>query len=266
MDVTGKGQSATSQGTRSKRVVAFYALTALFALLYTLMLSLMAPVLPAAVTGWFQAEHFGVHRFHETVAGALLWMVPIGLLLQFSRPARRVAAMQQVLVVLLGLNVAFLAGQYSFPPMLIFLALAIIVAVLHPARGQLLPARTPDWRLVGMALVAAVPLLAFAAQQIGLQSAAVPGDEHAEFGHWVLMGGYAIAIVLLSLTAAFKRPGWRVPAWSAGVLAIVYGLGSLMMRGQASTTGIAWALAAIAWGVVFVFVSEKIGRDGTVEA
>ncbi|HSM55607.1 MAG TPA: hypothetical protein VK879_05565 [Candidatus Sulfomarinibacteraceae bacterium] len=256
MDVIGEEQSLTVESTGKKRMIAFYVVTALFALLFTLMLSIMAPVLPAAVTGWFQAEKFGAHQFHETVAGVLLWTVPVGLLLQFFRPAQRVAAMQQVLVVLLGLNVAILAGQFSFPPMLVFLALAVVVAALHPARGKLLPARAPDWRLLGMAVAAAIPLLALAAQQIDLQTMAVPGDEHAEFGHWVLMGGYALAIVLLSLTAAFKRPGWRVPAWSAGGLAMVYGLGSLVMRGQASTTNTAWALAAMVWGALFIALSE----------
>lgn len=257
MSVIGKRQSAAAEGKGSKRIVAFYVVTALFGLLFTLMLTIMAPVLPAALTGWFQPDAFGAHRFHETVAAILLWLVPIGLLLQFVRPAQRVGAMQQVVLVLLGLNLVILAGGYSFPPMLIFLALALVVAALHPARGQLLPAGVPDWRMFALALLAAVPLLVYATEQIGLQRLAVPGDEHGEFGHWVLMAGYAAAIILLSVVAAFRRPGWRAPAWSAGLLAMVLGLASLVMPGQASASSALWAVLAVVWGVAFIILSRK---------
>jgi hypothetical protein len=105
-----------------------------------------------------------------------------------------------------------------------------------------------------------MPLLLYAVAQIGLQRAAVPPDAHAEVGHWLLMGAYAITILFLGLVSATRPSGWRVPAWSTGLLAVFMGLLSALHPGQPSSVGVIWGLLAIIWGVLFITAAEWFGR------
>lgn len=244
-----------------KRQIAFYIVGGLFTLLFFGMLTFMVPLIPYAVTGWFSAEALGAHQIHDTMAAVLFCAILAGMLFQVRTPRSQVGGMQQTVAVLLGLNAVILLGNFFFPPMLIFLVLGILTAVLHPAGRRLLPKfERLNVPMLGLGLVAAVPLIIYAIAQIGLQRLGVPNDTHAEFGHWVVMAGYAVAIPLLALLAALRPSGWRVPAWSAGILAILFGLASLVMNGASAIEPL-WGAAAILWGILFIGMSEKTVRS-----
>ena len=246
---------------RSKRQIGFYIAGGLFVLLFVGMLTFVVPVLPIAITGWFSHTELAAHQIHDTLAAILLWSALVGVLLQAVRPNRQVGGMQQSLAVLLSINAAVLLGKFSFPPILIFLGLAVATAVFHPARHDLLPRfDRANWPLLGLALLAAIPLLLFASEQIRLQGLHIPNDTHAEVGHWALMGGYGIAILLLGLLAGLRPSGWRVPAWSAGLLAILMGFASLVLHGASALSPL-WGVLAMVWGIVFIGASERIYRQ-----
>lgn len=237
------------------RRFAFYAVVVVFV---GLLGGIGREVLVLLFTGWFQAEELGIHQLHELVIAATLWSVLIGILAQLHRPEHKVGALQQSALVLLAIFLGRALGGDFTPPLVIFLTLIAIAGVLHPARDDLLRPRasgvTP-WT-IGLVLVAAaaVPLLLFASEQIMLQR--IGGGEHAVLGHWGTVAGLAVAILALGTLASLRPTGWWIPAWSAGGLAAVYGLASVLFPAQASSAGMTWGLLAILWGVTFVGTAE----------
>ena len=240
-----------------KRRIGFYLAGGLFVLVFVGMLTFVVPVLPLAITGWFSAETLGTHQIHDTLGTILLWPILIGVLVQAVQPEKQVGGMQQTVAVLIGVNAAIILGRFSFPPMLIFLALGLITAVLHPAGRQLLPQfNRVDIPLLGWSLVATVPALIFAANHIKIQQLASPTEEHAAVGHWVLMAGYTISVVLLAFLASLRPSQWRVPTWSAGILAVLFGLASLLLNGASAVSPL-WSGFAIIWGITFIGLAER---------
>ena len=51
------------------------------------------------------------------------------------------------------------------------------------------------------------------------------------------MTAMAIALPLTGLLAAFRTPGWRIPAWCAGAAAIVFGLASVVFPNYRGSAG-----------------------------
>jgi hypothetical protein len=240
-----------------RRRAAFYIPWILFIILFIALFGVAVPVLPFIVTGWIDPAALGAHLIHDMLASALLWAALLGMVAQARSPQAHVGGMLQALGVFLVMCLAIIAGAYFFPPPFIFLVLALVAAALHPARADLL-----SWRGIGhpapaaLTAVAAIPLLLYAAAQIGLQRAAVPQDPHAEMGHWLLMGAYALTILFLAAVSVTRPSGWRLPAWSAGLLALLLGLVSLLHPNQASGVGAAWGLLALGWGIMFVAAAE----------
>jgi hypothetical protein len=245
----------------SKQSKAFYIPWALFVILFIALFGVAVPVLPFMITGWLDPAALGAHVVHDMLASALLWAALIGMAVQARWPQAHVGGMLQATGVFLMMCLAIIISAFAFPPPFIFLALALVAGALHPARAELL-----SWRgirnpaLAGLTAVAAIPLLLYAVSQIGLQRAAVPQDPHAEVGHWLLMGAYALTILFLGVVSATRPSGWRVPAWSAGLLAVIMGLLSLLHPGQASSVGATWGLLAIIWGILFIAAAEWFGR------
>jgi len=74
------------------------------------------------------------------------------------------------------------------------------------------------------------------------------------------MAALAIAIVLVGLLAALRTRGWRIPAWSAGTAAAVFGLASIVFPDQRGAEGRGWGGVALAGGVLFIAVAELESR------
>jgi hypothetical protein len=74
------------------------------------------------------------------------------------------------------------------------------------------------------------------------------------------MSAMAVAIVLAGLLAALKTRGWRIPAWCAGMAAVVYGFASVVFPDHPGAEGRGWGSLAIAGGVLFVAVAEGEAR------
>jgi hypothetical protein len=105
-----------------------------------------------------------------------------------------------------------------------------------------------------LVVIAAVPLLAFAATNIGLQRTVT--DDHAGMGHYGFMAAFGFAVIGVGLLASLRPDGWRPTAWMAGLLPALLGLASAMYPDASSSLGLIWAFAAIAWGAVFIATAE----------
>lgn len=245
-----------------KRRIGFYVAGGLFLLVSLAFFGLMAGILAYAFTGWFQAAELGIHQLHETLASAFFWSLIAGMLFTVVRPAQTIGALRQTLAMLAAFLLLLLAGfsdnlMGPLVMMSILFVLAVATAALHPARHKILRREGRlQPLLLGLAAVAAIPLLSYALNQLQIQIGSNPADAHAEVGHWMIMSAYGVAIVLYGLLASLRSPGWRVPAWSAGILAVLFGLASILMPAQASSVGATWGAAAIVWGVLFVAAAE----------
>lgn len=286
------------------RRITFYGLAGLYALI--LLNPAMSP-LSFAVLGWVLPTEFGgtSHRVHEITFGIIAAMAFVGLVAQFRKPQRKVAPAQQMVIPIvllfvldtivngISVDTGFLFVMFLLPPLLII--------ALHPSRREIIrPDIRPSRMLVGMAVVAAVPLLWFGVQQLqlGFEGAALgrpieeeieatlgpdaTEDEYSEqfnqlvaeggfdpqtieaiehYFHWAGMTAFALAVVALSFLAASRVPGWRLTAWTAGVALAYYGVASALTPDDASSAGLLWGLLSIVWGGVFVFLAEQEHRD-----
>ncbi|MGH2701460.1 MAG: hypothetical protein ACRDJ2_06735 [Actinomycetota bacterium] len=182
-----------------------------------------------------------------------------------------------------------------------FFVLPPVLVILHPARDQLLrPVINLSRVLLILLLAAAIPWVYYAVNEfrIGLDASRVATpvfeivenrlpddatedefedallaelrratDSNEEFeaaqhsGHWSAMGAFALIILGLAGVGALRPTGWRVPAWCAGLSAILYGSASFANPGDASSATSLWALLAIVWGVVFILATERERRE-----
>jgi hypothetical protein len=113
--------------------------------------------------------------------------------------------------------------------------------------------------LLALVIIAAVPLLALASTNIGLQRTVT--NDHAALGHYGFMAAFSFTVIAVGFLASLRLDGWRLTAWVGGLLPALLGLASLVFADVASSLSLAWALVAIAWGVGFVVTAELTWND-----
>lgn len=235
--------------------------------LYGLMVGLMALRLEPLLPGKFaQMAHFTLahHRTHDLTFGFLFVPAVVGMLAQLRRPLKNVAAQLMALIpslgLLLTLMLAFVLTNNTNvlqPPWVTVGVAALIAIVLHPTGRDLLRSFSVariDRGMLTLVIIAAVPLLVFASINIGLQGTVT--DDHAAMGHYGFMAAFAFAVIGIALLASLRPEGWRLAAWTAGLLPGLLGLASLAFPNATSSLGLVWALTAIAWGAGFVAAAE----------
>jgi hypothetical protein len=253
----------------SLRASPLFALFLLISLVYAgligLMVALMASGLNTFLPGPFaQMTHFTEphHRVHDLTFGFLFAPAVVGIIAQLRRPARNIAGMVMALIPWTALLLAaFLSGSFGpvilFNPSRLAAVVTLVTALLHPTGGAFFSSfrlSRIDWNLLGLVVVAAVPLLVFATANIELQ--ATVSDEHAGMGHYGFMAAFSFTVVGIAALASLRPDGWRLGAWMAGVLPILLGLTSLVYPKVGSSLDLMWAIAAIAWGAIFIAASE----------
>jgi hypothetical protein len=232
-----------------------------------LMVGLMALRLDALLPGVFaQMAHFTElrHRTHDLTFGFLFVPALVGVLAQFRRPSRNVAGMLMALVPSAGLLLTVLLTFALYgnarslqPPWLTVMAGALIAFVLHPAGREFFRSfrvARANRAMFALVVVAAVPLLTFAAGNVVLQGTVL--DTHAAPGHYGFMAAFAFTVIGVGLLASLRPDGWRLVAWVTGLLMVLLGVTSIAYPEATSSLSLPWALAAIGWGAVFVVVAE----------
>jgi hypothetical protein len=222
--------------------------------------------LPLTVIGWFESSDGGVHRIHT-----LGWAALVGILLtvpalaQLRRPEHKIAAMQQIAAVVVAVILGYtVAGDFALPNALVVLAILGLIVALHPARSEFFHAGRPSPPILGITLLAAIPLVLYALDQGELQRTLPAGEPHTEGEHWADMAKLAFAIPLVALVASLRSPGARIAAWSVGAAAALIGTASIVYPDQASSLGRGWGALALAVGLLFVAVAEwEARRSGT---
>lgn len=220
----------------------FRVLTVLYALFW------LNVTLSAASTG-------PAHRLQEFAYRALyaVGLVVVPAVIQLRRPERNVAAQQQLILTAAAHMIGTFIAAYVDPLAYTLVAVAVVLAVLHPRRAHVF---TPYGRVHGpviaVAAIIAVPLLVFVAGQGRLLR-----RENAS--QWEDTIVFAIGIVLSLAVAAARTGGWRVPTWTSAVALAGYGLASVLSPDQASSWGRGWGAAAIIAGVTWITVVEGVG-------
>jgi MFS family permease len=215
---------------------------------------------PSLVLGWFETGDRLVHRVHDLSYG--VWagvFMAVGYLSQLRAPERRVAGFQQATLALVAFALAGALAADGFT-LLFTLGFAILTAVLgwlHPAREHVLVrGEGLSVPLLVLALLAAVPLTVFALDMAELQRTGIPSDTHVEERHWSTMATLALSIWLVAAQAAFRSPGWRIPAWCSGLAAAIFGVASMLFPAYPGSLGRTWGVVALLGGVVFVALAE----------
>jgi len=255
---------------RTLRASPLFALALLLTLLAAgfngLLVSLM--MLQVDLPGAFgQMTHFQEpgHRIHDLTFGFLFIPAIVGILAQFRRPAQNVAGMLMALTPTAALLLTLLLTtiltnntRVLQPPWVTVGATALIAVGLHPAGREFFHSFRVSGAnrvMVALVVVAAAPLLVFAATNIGFQGSVA--DDHAAAGHYGFMAALSFTVIGVGLLASLRPDGWRLTAWVAGLLPILLGFVSLIYPVTSSLSP-PWALAAIAWGAGFVVTAERI--------
>jgi hypothetical protein len=270
---SNSGTSRWHEVKRSFRASPGFSIAVLITLGLAGLIGLMT-LLMSILGGFLGMAHFTEpqHRIHDLTYGFLFTTAVIGLLAQIRRPSKNVAGMLMALIPWVGL---LLAAALSAEPGVIRSAERMLVAtgtvvatVLHPARREFFRSFSVSrisWIMFGLVIAAAVPLLAYASTNLGLQGTVT--NEHARMGHYGFMGAFSFTVIGVGVLASLRLPGWRVAAWVAGILPALLGIGSLLFPDVDSSLGPAWALAAIAWGVVFIGASVLVKNvEGPTQA
>jgi len=207
------------------------------------------------ISGHFRDPH---HRVHDLTFGFIFGTAAVGMLAQLRKPSRNVAGQLMALIpwAALGLDFA-LTNSFTFAAAPILAAFTLLAAVLHPSGRDFFRSFSVsrvNWVLLALIIIAAVPLLAFASTNIGLQRTVT--DDHAALGHYGFLAAFSFTVIGVGLLASLRPDGWRLTAWVGGFLPALLGLASLVYPGVASSIGLVWSLAAMAWGVGFVAAAE----------
>jgi hypothetical protein len=219
--------------------------------------------LTSLVLAWFQEVEGVAGPVTDLGYGVLFGIIlTTGVLVQLRCADRKIAGVQQAALVIPALLIgsAIASDSQDLVTALIPLTAIGILLALHPAREEFLARGAAlSRRLLGITVVGAVPLVAYALD-MGAQARDLSGPPH-HVQRLSTMAAMAVAIVLTALLAAFQTRGWRTPAWSAGAAAIAFGLGSLAFPDTPSAEGRGWGGLAIVGGVLFIAVAELEGNS-----
>ena len=240
-----------------RRRIAFRAwaasLTAIFGVAFFGLTSL--------VLAWFQEVEGVAGPVTDLGYGILIGIIlTTGLLVQLRGPELKIAGVQQAFLVIPALVIgsAIASDAQNLVPALILLPAIGILLALHPAREEFFSGAAPSRTLLATTVIGAVPLVAYALD-MGAQARDLAGPPH-HVQRLSTMAAMALAIVLTGLLAALRTQGWRIPAWSAGTAAIVFGLASVVFPDQHGAVGRTWGGAAVAGGVLFIAMAELQAR------
>jgi hypothetical protein len=208
------------------------------------------------ISGHFRDPH---HRVHDLSFGFVFGTSVVGMLSQLRAPWRNVAGQLMALIPWVGLLLGSLLadGHLTFAPAPILAALTLLATILHPTGRDFFRSFSVSrvsWVLLALTVIAAVPLLAFASTNLGLQRTLT--NDHAALGHYGFMAAFSFTVIGIGLVASLRPDGWRLTAWVGGLLPALLGLASIVYPDVASSLGLAWSLAAIAWGFGFIAVAE----------
>jgi disulfide bond formation protein DsbB len=159
-----------------------------------------------------------------------------------------------------SLLVGLAAGDLFTGLLVVGVVLAAIVLALYPRRAQVWRGAGPRLSLVAVAVIAAVPAIAYALTQASLQRHAIPGDPHGDAHHYSGAAVAALALPAAVLIAAVGRAGWRVVGWVAAAAFVLFGAAGLAFSTYTSAPDAVWAWASVGAGILVLALTELEAR------
>jgi hypothetical protein len=244
--------------TGSIRRAAFTVLVALLVVVFGVIFF----GLTSLVIGWSSELQGVAGPVTDLGYGALVGLIlKVGLASQLWRPERRIAGLQQAALTTpaLAAGSALARDGQNLEPLVMLIPALAAVWALHPARAQFLrpPVRLRP-ALLALALLGAIPLLAYAAH-IGSAAQQLTGPPH-HVQRLSTMAALALGIVLTAILAALRTPGWRIPTWSAAAALMVFGATSIGYADHPASVGPIWGGTAILGAMVFAAIAELDAR------
>lgn len=238
---------------------------------------LFLPDVASGLVGPAAAAHAGQHfraaghRVHDLAFAFLFATAIAGLLSQLRTPSKNIAGQLMALIPWIGLGLVIPLTDYWVPPgtgfqivaTVVFGGLTLSATMLHPAGRHLFGSfrlSRANRVMLALVVIAAVPLLAYASTNIGLQKTVASGNEHFDLGHYGFVAAFSFTVIGVGLLASLRPVGWRLPAWVGGLLPVLLGVTSLVYPDIDSSLSTGWAVAAIIWGVGFGTVAQ-LSRD-----
>jgi hypothetical protein len=218
--------------------------------------------LTSLALAWFQDLEGVAGPVTEMGYGALVGIIlTVGVASQLRAPARKIAGIQQaalaVPALLIGSALAA-DSQNVEAAMIVFVGVGILL-MLHPARAAFLRrGATFSALLFTMTVLGTIPLLGYALW-MGAEAQDLVGPPH-HVQRLSTMAALAVAIALVGLLASLKTDGWRIPAWSAGTAAFVFGLASVVFPDHPAAVGLGWGVLSVGGGVLFIALAEWEAR------
>jgi hypothetical protein len=251
--------SATARTHRwTARRVAFSAWTAILVIVFGVMFF----GLTSLALAWFQPLEGVAGPVTELGYGILVGIIlTVGVASQLRDAEHGIAGVQQAALVVPTLLVgsALAADSHNVEAAAIVAVSVGILLGLHPARAEFLRRGSGLSRpLLAIAAVCGLASIAYAIE-MGRQAQDLVGPPH-HVQRLATMAAMAIAIVLVGLLASLRTRGWRIPAWSAGVAAVAFGVASVAYPDHPGAAGMAWGGATLAGGILFIAVAEREAR------
>jgi hypothetical protein len=251
--------SATVHPPRwTARRAAFTAWTAILVVVFGVMFF----GLTSLALAWFQPLEGVAGPVTELGYGVLVGIIlTVGVASQLRAAEHKIAGVQQAALVVPALligSVLAADSQNLEAAAIVAVGVGILVA-LHPARAEFPRRGSGHSRpLLAIAAVGGLASIAYAIE-MGRQAQDLVGPPH-HVQRLATMAAMAIAIVLVGVLASFRTRGWRIPAWSAGVAAVVFGVASVAYPSHPGAAGMAWGGATLAGGILFIAVAEREAR------
>jgi uncharacterized membrane protein (DUF485 family) len=258
----GGGVSAESARVHPPRWTARRVAFTTWTTILVIVFGVMFFGLTSLALAWFQTLEGVAGPVTELGYGVLVGVIlTVGVASQLRAAEHKIAGVQQAALAVPALLIgsALAADSQNLEAAAIVAFGVGILVVLHPARGEF-PRRgyALSRPLFAIVVVGAIPSVVYAIE-MGRQAQDLVGPPH-HVQRLATMSAMAIAIALVGLLASLRTRGWRIPAWSAGVAAIAFGLASVAYPDHPGAVGMAWGGATLVGGILFIAVAEREAR------
>lgn len=258
----GGGVSAESARVHPPRWTARRVAFTTWTTILVIVFGVMVFGLTSLALAWFQTLEGVAGPVTELGYGVLVGVIlTVGVASQLRAAEHKIAGVQQAALAVPALLIgsALAADSQNLEAAAIVAFGVGILLALHPARAEFLRRGSGLSRpLLAIAAVGGLASIAYAIE-MGRQAQDLVGPPH-QVQRLATRAAMAIATVLVGLLASLRTRGWRIPAWSAGVAAVAFGVASVAYPDHPGAAGMAWGGATLAGGILFIAVAEREAR------
>lgn len=184
-------------------------------------------------------------------------LIAVAFASQVRQPQRKVAPLQQIVLVILALAVSAVASSAYIGvagAAVLLIPLAVVVS-LHPTPRNVFRLRArPSLLLFLLALGIALPSTVYAWAMAANGRANLPPENSFAYvpSLWSAVTAMAVASTLVAFHASLRLAGWQISAACVAVATFLFGLASIINSNIPASGGKGWGVAAMMWSLVWV--------------